>query len=89
MERRRYAVKKIAGDRPKAKKPNAKKLKKNEVSTSTGTTSGTTTRPCPVIEEHKLSVSMNPYYEHQSQKEKKEQRAFTAEMRRKSKKKAS
>ncbi len=87
-DKRRYAAKKKAGDRPKAKKPNAKKLKKNDVSTSTGTTSITTSQPCPVIEEHVLPVSMNRYHERLSQKEKKKQMVFAAQMRRRARKKA-
>ena len=61
-ERTRRAAKKKATEKPKAKKPGAKKRKKNDVSTSTGTTSGTTAQPCPVIEEHALPVKLNLYH---------------------------
>ncbi len=89
QQRTRRAAKKKAGDRPKAKKPNAKKVKKNDVSTSTGNTSITTSQPCPVIEEHVLPVSMNPYHEPLSQVEKRKQVNFAARMRYAARKKAS
>ena len=89
MEHRRREAKKKAVDKPKAKEPNPKKCKKNDVSTSTGTTSITTTQPCPMIEEHALPVSMNPYHEPQSQKWKKKQKSFAENMRYVARKKAS
>ena len=40
---------------------------KIDVSTSTSTSTSTTTQACPVIEEHVLPVSNNPYHERKSQ----------------------
>ena len=58
-----------------------KKRKKNDVSTSTGTTSIGTTQPCPVIEEYTLPVRANLYHEPLSQEEKRKQKNFTTCMR--------
>ena len=76
--RMRRAVTKKATKHRKAKKSNAKK-RKNNVSTST--TSSTTTQSGPVIEEHVVPVSTNPYHISKSQDEIKKQRAFIARMR--------
>ena len=68
----KYAKKKAT------KQPNAKKCKKNDINTSTSTS--TTTQAGPVIEEHILPVSINPYHISKYQDGKKEQRAFTESM---------
>ena len=83
-ERMRYQSKKKATRQPTAKKTNAKKFKV----TRTSITTSTTTQPGPSIEEHVLSVSNNQYHVSKSQDDKKKQKAFTARMRYKAKKKA-
>ena len=61
---------------------------KNDVSTSTSTSS-TTTKACPIIEKCVLSVSDNEYHVSKSQHDIREQRNFIARMRYRARKKAS
>ena len=83
------AANKKQPEKPKVKKPYAKKRKKQIVSTSIGTTSTSTAQSCPVLEEHVLPVSKNPYHNSQSQEDKKKQRNFTERLRYRARKKAS